>query len=172
MSEFDTILHRNPELPARAYLEDIDFICKEFKFFFRRKSRHQLKEQLKDSCRSTELDPEADGSNSDATTEDDEDDEYAFLSEATVPCDHEPPTVSSKQCLNPVVYINHPLLNVPRTSASHGMASESQYQPLMSATGRMQEMSSCRYDRVAIANTPKFTIADARSCKITKRRSG
>ena len=153
VSEFDMILRRNPELPARAYLEDIDFICKEFNFFFRKKSRHQLKEEPKISCHSAEFDPEADGSNSDATTEDDEDDDNAFLSEVTVlnkniPCDHEPPTINSKQHSDPVVYINHPLLNVPHTSASHGMASENQCQPLMSAT-TMQDPSSCGYNRVA-----------------------
>ena len=153
LSEATVPCDHEPELPARAYLEDIDFICKEFNFFFRRKSRHQLKEEPKDSCRSTALDPEGDGSNSDATTEDDEDDEYAFLSEATVPCDHESPMVSSKQCSNPVVHINCPLLNVPHTSLSHGKASESQYQPLMSATGRMQDSSSCtRYDRVVLTS--------------------
>ena len=154
VSEFDMILRRNPELPARAYLEDIDFICNEFNFFFRRKSRHQLKEEPKDSCRSTELDPEADGSNNDATTEDDEDDEYAILSEATVPYDHESPMVSSKQRSNPVVHINHPLLNVPHTSVSYGKASESQCQPLMSTTGGMQGLglSSCGYDRVALTS--------------------
>ena len=153
VSEFDMILRRNPELPARAYLEDIDFICKEFNFFFRRKSKCQLEKEPKDSCRSAELDPEGDGSNSDATTEDDKDDEYAFLSEATVPCDHESPMVSSKQRSNPVVHINRPLLNVPHTSVSHGKASESQYQPLMSATGRMQDPSSCTgYDRVVLTS--------------------
>ena len=39
VNEFDMILRKNPDLPDRNYLEDIDFVSQEFDLFFRRKSK-------------------------------------------------------------------------------------------------------------------------------------
>ena len=39
VNEFDMILRKNPDLPDRNYLEDIDFVSREFDLFFRQKSK-------------------------------------------------------------------------------------------------------------------------------------
>ncbi len=162
VSEFDMILRTTPKLPARAYLEDIDFVSKEFELFFRRKSSRQFEEE---PLWSTELDADAYESNSDVITKDKH--EYPFLSEMPVHnqnlCDHEfePLVISSKERSSPSVYVNHPL-NIPHTSTSQCNlatdSSENQYQPLISAT-RVQDPSS-RYDRVSF-RAPRLPLRQA-----------
>jgi hypothetical protein len=159
VSEFDMILHTTPKLPAREYLKDIDFVSKEL--FFRRKSSHQFEEE---PLWSTELDSDANESNSDVITKVKHD--YPFLSEMPVhnqnPCDHEfePLMISSKERSSPDVYVNHPL-NTPHTSVSQCNlatdSSESQYQPLISAT-RMRSS----YDRIEFRafKTPILPLPD------------
>ena len=154
VSEFDMILRKNPELPARAYLEDIDFLSNEFELFFRRKSRRQ-EEQKISACSSntsetSELVSEVSGRDSDENTAaEDQDDDYTFLSEWSVHCDHFHEPLSSSQHSNPD---NHPPLKALRTSASQSMASdssESEYQPLILTTGRQD--SSSGYDLVELS---------------------
>ena len=168
VNEFDMILCAKPKLPARAYLEDIDFVCKDFEFLFRRKSKDQLEEEQKESdfsanaSETLELTSEVNGSRGllkSEETPEDEDDDYNYLSQLLIhhtnPCDnfHEP-AVNSNQCSTPDMYVNHPLVKQPRTSAESASlrmetnSSENQYQPLISTT--MQDPAhSSLYDHVA-----------------------